>query len=122
MNSEMWNRVDVLNTSHDDSNAIAVNIEANSCDLPTAVLFDTGARQGNYVSKRTVEWLRTSRATVDKVPCRVCSIFTDWVLIKTNFNFNIRLNQVFSSHIPLVIKREAENSTPQTLTRVAETE
>ena len=93
-----WECVNVLNTSYDDSHAVPVSIHVYDHHLTLNVLLDTGALQGNYVSKRTAEWLRTNGATMSEEPCRICSAFNDCVLIKNKFNFNISFKQVASIH------------------------
>jgi hypothetical protein len=105
-----WDRINVLNASYDDSHAVSASIYINDRELTLAVLFDTGALQGNYVSKRTAEWLRENGATMDEAPCRVCSAFNECILIKNKFNFNIRFKQVVSDHTPV---REAESPNPK---------
>ena len=101
----------MLNASDDDSNTVSAIINVHNRNLTVAVLFDTGALQGNYVNKRTADWLRTNGATVDEAPCRVCSAFNECVLIKNNFNFNIRFKNL-ANNTPSRLKYEREAICP----------
>ena len=57
--------------------------------LTVNVLFDTGALQGNYLSKDVADWLRQHGATSKDVASRICSAFNDCQLTNNLFTCHL---------------------------------
>ena len=60
--------------------------------LTVNVLFDTGALQGNYLSKDVADWLRQHGATSKDVASRICSAFNDCQLTNNLFTCHLLFN------------------------------
>ena len=60
--------------------------------LTVNVLFDTGALQGNYLSRDVADWLRRHGATSTDVASRICSAFNDCQLTNNLFTCHLIFN------------------------------
>jgi len=73
---------------------VSATLVIDSFELTIAVLFDTGALQGNYLSGSVADWMRRHGAEAAHSPSRICSAFNECQLINNLFNCHIVFNNI----------------------------